>query len=89
MRLLNAIIHNSVVSVIDLRGLALDAGRPGRLIAHEEIKGGDAVQAIINEPSVPQEVTTKDHSVGCASPLVPFEHLRGEGCSRTNQAEIG
>lgn len=57
---LNAIIRNSVVSVIDLKGLALDAARPGRLIALEEIKRGDTVHAIINEPSVPQEMAAKD-----------------------------
>lgn len=69
---LSATIHTSVLSIVGLEGLALDGGRPGRLIAFEEIKGGDAVHAVINEPSVPQEMTAQDHSVRRTRPLMPF-----------------
>lgn len=76
MKTIRVIIHSSAVSVINLEGLALDAGRPGRLIALEEIKGGDAVHAVINEPGVAQEVTAENYSVGRTCPLMPHERRR-------------
>ena len=85
MRPLSATIHTSVLSMVDLEGLALDAGRPGRLTALEEIKGGDSVHAVINEPGVAQEVTAENYSVGRTCPL-PLHERRRDVFTKTTSA---
>lgn len=64
MKTMSTIIHTSSVSVINLEGLALDASRPGRLVPLEEIKGGDAVAPVVDEPSVSQKMSTENYPVG-------------------------
>lgn len=58
---LTASIQTSVVSLVDLRNLALDPTRPGRLVALENLQCGDAVVSVVNKPRSLKQAAADDH----------------------------
>jgi len=58
---LTASIQTSAVRLVDLRNLALDLSRPGRLVALENLQRGDAVMSVVNKPRSLKQAAADDH----------------------------
>ncbi len=64
MRDLEASVTSTAVAVASLDGFALDLRGGIRLVGLEHLDRGDAREAFISKPGVPQEQPSEDHPVG-------------------------